>query len=139
MKEQRALDTIIVMGLIDWMPNQTLIYEGSDREYPVSESGKSLVIRVAARLFDEALMVPGELSTDGFSNWPGAAKDWLARAESEFERFQWHSIGGRLLAPAHRARRSTGRKNYRSVLNRVDKGRRGPEQREALPGCSGHP
>lgn len=93
MNEQRALGVIIVMGLIDWMPNQTLIYEGSGREHPVSDSGKSQVLRVAARLFDEGLMVPGELSADGFDDWPGTPEYWLARSRSEFERFQWHSTG----------------------------------------------
>ena len=109
--EQPAVDIILVMGLIDWMPNQTLIYEGSGRECPVSDAGRCRVLRVAARLFEEGLMMPGELSADGFHDWQGAPEAWLVRAKCEFERFQWHSMGDgfwlRLTGPGTRLAEST--------------------------------
>jgi hypothetical protein len=74
--------------------NQELIWEASEGEWPITEEGKSRIVRVLARLFHEGLMVPGDLEgPTGFQDWTGPASDWLDRSSAELERFNWRSAG----------------------------------------------
>lgn len=94
MSVQKSLERVLLRGTDDWVSNQEIIWEASEGEFPVTEKGKAQILHVLSRLYEENLMIPGDLGgPTGFQDWPGTPSDWLHRSRVELERLNWRSAG----------------------------------------------
>ncbi len=81
---------LLEKGLVDWVSLHDVVWHATHGN--LSPESKARTLRVLQQLFDEGLMVPGELAESGFVDWP-SPKEWLSRAASELERVSWTPMG----------------------------------------------
>ncbi|MEZ2373270.1 hypothetical protein [Arthrobacter sp. RCC_34] len=86
-REERAIRSLLISGLDDWVLLQEVIWYSTFEE--ITEESKRLTLRVLRRLFEEGLMVPGDLAEGGFVDWTDEPEGWLDRAERELEALNW--------------------------------------------------
>lgn len=82
---------LLTVALVDWVSLQDVVWYGT--RGVVTPVAKALALRVLERIFDEGLMVPGDLAESGFRDWDGSPRKWLERAEHELNRFDWAPMG----------------------------------------------
>lgn len=89
MTRSREVDQILVTGLEDWVMLQEVLWivtrDARD------DDAKARVAETLAQLFDEGLMVPGELLDPGFVDWPDRPS-WLTQARQQIEGLEWHPM-----------------------------------------------
>lgn len=91
MSDKRAILAILDSGTDDWvMLHEVLWYTTHDERSPTA---KSAVAHVLQRLFEEALMVPGDLGETGFEDWDGTPSTWLKNALAQLDQFGWKPMG----------------------------------------------
>ena len=86
-----VIDVLLVAGLYDWVMLDEVTWEVMEGD--LSGENQARTIRVLGHLFDEGLMVPGDLTARGFEDWTGEPAVWLIRSRSELDRHGWKPMG----------------------------------------------
>lgn len=91
MTEDDIVAALLAAGRYDWVMLTEVLWEATHDER--TPEAKDTLCRVLQRLFEEDLMVPGDLGETGFEVWNGTAADWLRKALAEIDRFGWKPMG----------------------------------------------
>lgn len=91
MNSLRVVAELLDRGLADWVSLHDVVWFGTHGV--ITPETKALVIGVLQSLFEDGLMVPGDLGETGFEDWSSPEEGWVARAESELDRLDWHPMG----------------------------------------------
>jgi len=88
--ERLAVEHLLATGLDDWVPLHDVVWYSTYGR--ITEGSKETTVRVLRQLFDEGLMVPGELRGSGFEDWDLPQEAWLEQARSELDRLEWRPM-----------------------------------------------
>lgn len=91
MSDDDAVLELLRGGLGDWVMLHDVVWVSTRDSLTVETKAKT--VRVLRRLYEEGLMVPGELGHTGFEDWPGSADDWMLRSQAQLERLDWKPMG----------------------------------------------
>lgn len=91
MTDDDIIAAILEAGVDDWVMLTEVLWEAA-RDERTPES-KETVRRVLGRLFEDGLMVPGDLGATGFEAWDGTSKRWLRSAIDALDRLGWKPMG----------------------------------------------
>lgn len=91
MSDESIIEALLASGLDDWVMLHDLVWEATGGD--ITAESKGTAERTLDRLFTEGLMVPGDLTDAGFTDWPGPPAAWLPRALAELEKHQWAPQG----------------------------------------------
>lgn len=86
-----VIDVLLTAGLDDWVMLDEVTWEVMEGD--LSEENRARTVKVLSHLFDEGLMVPGGLTTQGFEDWAGTPAEWLIRSRHELDRLGWKPMG----------------------------------------------
>jgi hypothetical protein len=86
-----AIRALLTAGLHDWVMLDEVTWEVMEGD--LSEENQAKTVAVLDRLYGEGMMVPGNLTSLGFEDWPGGPADWLLRSKRELERLGWNPMG----------------------------------------------
>jgi hypothetical protein len=67
-------------------------WEIMEGDLPKGNLAKTITV-LSSSLYDEGLMVPGDLTPRGFDDWPGGRAEWLLRPRRELGRIDWKPMG----------------------------------------------
>jgi hypothetical protein len=89
--DANAIADLLQRGLVDWVSLHDVVWYGTHG--CLSPESKDRVLRVLKHLFNEGLMVPGDLGDSGFEDWVPPISLWPNRAVDELDRFDWAPMG----------------------------------------------
>lgn len=82
---------LLSSGASDWVSLDEVIWVVTEGD--LSPQAKEQTIRILGLLYQEELMVPGDLGHTGFEDWTGSSDEWLMRSRSELDRWEWRPMG----------------------------------------------
>jgi hypothetical protein len=90
-EESQVVAQLLEAGLADWVSLHDVVWFGTDGAR--DSEAKARVLDVLRQLFDDGLMIPGDLSEEGFETWSSPRTGWVSRAESDLDRLRWRPMG----------------------------------------------
>lgn len=91
MADDDIVAALLVAGRYDWVMLTDVLWEATHDER--TPEAKDTVRRVLQRVFEDNLMVPGDLGATGFEVWSGTATDWRREALAQIDHFEWKPMG----------------------------------------------
>lgn len=115
--DEQAIPAILAASVDDWvMLHEVLWHATHDQRTPAA---KEKAVRVLRHLFEEDLMIPGDLGETGFEDWTGTPDEWLRDALAALDKLGWKPMGaGFWLRPTeHGERTAQDRPQHRKDLH----------------------
>ena len=86
-----VMHELLESGVDDWVSLDEAAWIVTQGEF--TPDSRELTLRALADVFQELLMVPGDLGEAGFEDWLGTPEDWVARSQGELARVAWPPMG----------------------------------------------
>ena len=85
---------VLVEGIDDWIPVDTLIALARESQDPQHGDFKSLTVSILESLLKQGFIDVGEIGETGFEAWPGEVDEVIAKAVRVLETVEWTPLGG---------------------------------------------
>lgn len=93
MSPDEAVTSMLIEGLDDWVPLQSLIWHGTQVAAETGARLESVVAELLVAVGSAGLMRVGELGDTAFELWPEAEDHNVARVLEECRFYEWSPLG----------------------------------------------
>ncbi|SNY29456.1 hypothetical protein [Paractinoplanes atraurantiacus] len=93
MNTDGIVDELLVEGLDDWVPVDTVIGAAREAAEAAGVEFQGLTVEVLERLIVGGLMVAGDIG-DGFERWDDEPQAMVRKVVAQVESFGWAPLGG---------------------------------------------
>src|SRR5436305_6985689 len=94
MSNESIIRDLLIEGVEDWVPIDTLIGLANESEKSEGGNFKEIVASILDYLLKDDLMVAGEIGNSGFEAWAGDADSIARRIIARLDEVDWRPFGG---------------------------------------------
>ena len=85
---------LLIEGVDDWVPVDTLLALVRQAEDPPERDVRSLTASILHQLIEQGFIQVGEIGDSGFEAWPEGADDAVVKAVTALDAVDWMPHGG---------------------------------------------
>lgn len=90
---ESAIQEILTEGLDDWVPIDRVIGEARDSASDEGVTLRDAAVGLVRALVDSGLMIPGNITEDGFEPWKGNCGQLTSQVIRQCDELGWEPLG----------------------------------------------